>query len=333
MLDQLAIRKIERQQNLPRLLLHPDITASEKHRHDVRVLLTVDVGQESLFAGEQLSAPNAQHGDAGVVAIARVTDDVTVSALDFQDDRRLFHRLQMVQHVAELSGSLEVELFRCQVHSLPHSAHDFVGSAGKEQHYFVDHRAVVMLRLGENAGRLTAFDVVIEARSLGHLCRHVVVAASHGEDLLHHIERAPHRADIGVGTEITGPIVFQPPRHENPRKRLLNRDLDVGIRLVIAQRDVEAGLVLLYEIRFENERVGLGGNDDRLEVADQSDQVPGLYALELVVGEVAAHPRAQALRFSYVKGRTVPALPQINAGSIGKVWQFCGDSIGHGQHV
>ena len=117
------------------------------------------------------------------------------------------------------------------------------------------------------------------------------------------------------------------------RKRLLYRDLDVGVRLVIAQGDVEARPVFLDQVRFENERVRLAGHDDGVEVGNEADEVPSLYALELIIGEVAAHPRAQALCLANVEGTPVPSLPEINTRPFWKMGQLCGDSVRNGDHV
>ena len=124
---------------------------------------------------------------------------------------------------------------------------------------------VLGLRLREDARRLAPPDVVVEAGPVGHLLRHVVVARPDGEEPLHHVERAPHGADVGVRPEVARAVVLQPARHPDARKRLLHRDLDVRIRLVVAQRDVEARLVLLDQVGLEDERMRLARHDDRVE--------------------------------------------------------------------
>ena len=134
-----------------------------------------------------------------------------------------------MQHVAQFRGSFKVELLRRQLHSFPDSTHNFVRSSRKEKNDLVYHRAIVLLRLGQDARRLATLDVVIEAGTLWHLRRHVVIAATHREDLFHHVQCASHRSHIGVWPEIAGAVVFQTSCHEHAWKRLLHRDLDVGI--------------------------------------------------------------------------------------------------------
>ena len=48
----------------------------------------------------------AEH--ARIVTVARIPDDVTVSAFHLEHHRRLFHALEMLERVAQSRGALEV---------------------------------------------------------------------------------------------------------------------------------------------------------------------------------------------------------------------------------
>src|SRR5206468_4253962 len=100
--------------------------------------------------------------------------------------------------------------------------------------------------------RLAPTNVIVETRTLGHVLRHVVVARADGEYPLDDVERASHRADIGVWSEVPATVVDQPSRDVYARERLVDGDLDVRVRLVIAQRDVETWPVFLDEIGLEH---------------------------------------------------------------------------------
>src|SRR4051812_38751461 len=58
--DQLSIRKVERQEQLSRALLHSDIATREKDRQDVGILLLGKILEESLIARQQLPAPDPE---------------------------------------------------------------------------------------------------------------------------------------------------------------------------------------------------------------------------------------------------------------------------------
>src|SRR6185312_7407914 len=106
-----------------------------------------------------------------------------------------------------LGGALEVERLRRELHPLTHAARDLLRVALEEDEHLVDHRAILALRLRENARRLASLDEVVEARPLRHLLRHVEVARADREDALHHIERSAHRADVGVRSEVAAAVV------------------------------------------------------------------------------------------------------------------------------
>jgi hypothetical protein len=257
----------------------------------------ITIGGSSVFSGqhlsclrlEKLSGANSKKRNACIVTIARVTDHVAIASLHFEDNRWLLHSLDVLKRITQLGGPLEVERFRREIHSLPYSFHHFLRLSVEEEKNLLDHRPIVLLALRENAGGLAALDEVVEARTLGHLARHVVIARAHREDPLHNIQRAPHRADVGIRPEIPRAVVLKLAGHVDARERLLNSDLYVRIRLVIAKSDVEARPVFLDEIRFEDQGVRLRRDDDRFEVPYLIDEVACLRAFVMVLREIAAH--------------------------------------------
>jgi len=225
---------------------------------------------------------------------------------------------------------------------------DHVAGAPLEKpHHFVDHGAVVPGRLIPHAGRLAPLDEVIETGSLRGLARQRVVARAYREDTLHHIERAAHRAYIRIRAEIPCAVLLQSPRDDDTGKRFLHRHLDVGIRFVITQRDVESRTVLLDERRFENERMRLAGNHDRVEVLHLAQQASRLRAGIVVLRPVASHARAEALRLAHVQHPAIGILPEVHPRGLRQVWQSSCDRqrhaprecrarplvVGHGQIV
>ena len=69
----------------------------------------------------------------------------------------------------------------------------------------------------------------------------------------------------------------------DPREVLVERDRDVRVGLVVAQADVEARLVLLDEVLLGEQRLGLGVDDERLDVVDHRHEIaprPGGSRLE-----------------------------------------------------
>jgi len=192
----------------------------------------------------------------------------------------------------------------------------------EKQDHVVDHGSVFGLTLSENARRLASLDEIVETGTFRHFPWHVVVARANGEDSLDDVERFPHCADVGVRPEIPGSVVLKLARDIHARKRLANRDLDVRIRLVITQSDVESRAIFLDQVRFENQRMSFRRDNDRLEVGDLVDEVPRLRARVVILRVIATHTRPEPLCLADVKNLSVGAFPEVNPWPIGKMRQF-----------
>src|SRR5690625_5593772 len=83
--------------------------------------------------------------------------------------------------------------------------------------------------------------MVIETRPLGPLSREIVSTIPDGVEPLDQGQGLTHRADIGIGSKVTSPIILQVPCHEDPGEWLLYGNLDIGIPLVIPMLDIEPG--------------------------------------------------------------------------------------------
>ena len=77
-----------------------------------------------------------------------------------------------------------------------------------------------------------------------------------------------------IRTEIRRPVLAQPTRHINPRI-FLARQLDVGIRFVVAKQNVVARLPLLDQVVLERQRFLLVIDLDKVDVARLVDQRAG----------------------------------------------------------
>ena len=103
-----------------------------------------------------------------------------------------------------------------------------------------------------------------------------------------------------------------------------------GIRLVVAQQDVEARLVLLDEVVFERQRLFFVVDQDVVDVARFGDQGAGLDVGQLVLGKVAADAVAQALRLAHVDHAAAGVFVQVHAGRKGKLRYFFSEFHGGG---
>jgi hypothetical protein len=138
------------------------------------------------------------------------------------------------------------------------------------------------------------------------------LAAAQLEDLAEQVERAADALGAAVRAEVGAVATVALAREVHAREVLIQADRDVGVRLVVAQPDVEARLVLLDERLLGEQRLGLGGDHERLDVVDLVGQrgrpVQGR------VAEVARDALLERLRLADVDDPAAAVTEQVNAG-------------------
>ena len=102
------------------------------------------------------------------------------------------------------------------------------------------------------------------------------------------------------------------------RITLADGQLDVGIRLVVAQKDVVARLLLLDQVVLERQRFLLVVHDDVVEVNRLAQQRSGLGVSSRAFQKIRTHARAQAVGLAHVDDLPVGVLVEIHAG---RGWQ------------
>ena len=93
---------------------------------------------------------------------------------------------------------------------------------------------------------------------------------------MNQIDQPVRQAGREVRPEIERSVFAQPPRGEHPRIALADGQLDVGIRFVIAQKNVVARLLLLDQVVLKRQRFFLVVDDDVVEIDGLAQQRAGL---------------------------------------------------------
>ena len=148
------------------------------------------------------------------------------------------------------------------------------GSGREEVDDRVDVLAVLLLRDVADAGRPAALDEVVEARAAGRAARLGAVAGAVLEDLAEQVERLAHALGVRERAEVGAAAAVLLAREVDPREVLVQRDRDVGVRLVVAQPDVEARPVLADEVLLGEQRLGLGLGDDEVDPRRSASSMP-----------------------------------------------------------
>jgi hypothetical protein len=126
-------------------------------------------------------------------------------------------------------------------------------------------------------------DVVLKAR-LGVEARQVHLARRHLEMTMDEVHEPVRQVRRKVRAEVRRAILPEPAGDVHARVFLIGQ-LDIGIRLVVAEQDVETRLVLLDQVVFERQRFFLVIDQDVVDVARLRDQSARLDVRQLVLGE------------------------------------------------
>ena len=204
-----------------------------------------------------------------------IAEDVGVIALGGGDALALLQLLDGRNQVA-IAGCALI-LFGCGslLHALVQRAAQVCGTALQEQLH-VANRFLISVGRGQilHARTQAALDVVLQAGARMK-AREIDLARGNQKITVNQIDDAVGQIGREVGTVVDAAVFAQAAGDVNPRPALAERELHVGVSLVVAQQDVEARLALLDEIVFERERLFVVGDDDVVDVGGFAHQGAG----------------------------------------------------------
>ena len=283
-------------------------------------LLLLDLHPEAqVEALDDGAAAHAEEIAERVRPVEHQREDVQVAVAGRHDDGLgvvLPERLHAF--LAQLRG-LEVQAVGGLRHGRLVAADDLVHAALQQVHDLVDPAVVLLLRHLAHAAAAATADMVVEARA--------VFAAQDGVGI--DFEAAGAQRVVGgeqlqqasgvehgaVWPEVAGAVLLHTPGQEHARKRFRG-DADPGVGLAVLQEDVVAGLVLLDEVVFQQQGVGLGLHDGVLHVRYPADQQARFHAEPGGVHEILVYPLVEVLRLAYVNYSPFVIVVAIDAGTV-----------------
>ena len=117
-----------------------------------------------------------------------------------------------------------------------------------------------------------------------------------------------------VGAVVGGAVFAQAAGDEDLGEAIGERELDVGVGLVVAEQDVEARLALLDEVVFKRQRFVLVGDEDVVEVDGLAHERAGFGVGLRGLEQVGADARAQVLGLADVDDLALGVLVEVDAG-------------------
>ena len=135
------------------------------------------------------------------------------------------------------------------------------------------------------------------------------------------MEGRPHRVQGGagllphpIGPEVPRPVVGHPADDGEFRIRL-PAEADEGIPLVVLEKDVVPGHVLLDERVLQHQRLELAAHDDGVEVVHQPHHGVRLDVVAPARLKILAHPVFQLFGLAHVDDLAVLPVHQVDPGS------------------
>ena len=117
-----------------------------------------------------------------------------------------------------------------------------------------------------------------------------------------------------IGTVIGAAVFAQAAGDEDLRIAVAERELHVGVGLVVAQQDVEARLALLDEVVFEGERFVFVVDEDVVEVDGLAHERAGFGVGLGGFEKIRADARAKVFRLADVDDFAVGVFVEVDAG-------------------
>ncbi len=165
-------------------------------------------------------------------------------------------------------------LAACGLAHLPFElAADRLVVAGEKLDHVVDDLPVVLFRDVAHARREATLDVEVEARDTAAPPGLWPFARPVAEDPVQHVQGLAHLLRVRVRPEVDDAAAVALAREHHTRVLVLDRDCDVGERLVVAEPHVERRAVALDEVLLEVQRLDLRSGDDRLDVGRPVDEL------------------------------------------------------------
>ena len=190
-----------------------------------------------------------------------------------------------------------------------------VGGPSLQKQLHVAHRLLVELRRGQilHTRSQAALNVVLQARPRMKTGQ-VDLARRNQKIAVDQIDDPVCQVGREIRTVVRAPVLAQSPGHVDPRPALAQRQLHVGVSLVIPQQDVEARLALLDQIVFQRQRLFVVRDDDVIHIDCLAHQGPRLGVLPTPFVKVAGYAAAQILRLPHVNHIALGVLVQIHSG-------------------
>ena len=147
---------------------------------------------------------------------------------------------------------------------------DFAVAASQEGEHPVYRAAVFLVGALSAAGPKAPADLIIDAGALGLFQGEDGGTGPQGEYPSHGLQHIPDRSGADVGAEIPGAVLFKTAAHFRFGVGVPEVHPDIGIVLVVLEKDVVIGPVQLDQVAFQDQRLQVGAAQEDIEIVDMA---------------------------------------------------------------
>ena len=234
----------------------------------------------------------------------------------------LLHPPQVGDAVPVARGALELQGRAGGLHLHLEFVEHRGAFAFQEHHRQTHVVGVAVLVYEAHAGRAAPLDLVLQAGPRTVL-EEAVRARAHAKELLQNVQAVAHRGGAGKRPEKTSAPLGAPMEGEAWVRML--RKLDVGIRLVVPQQDVEARTFGFDEALLKQQRLGLAAGDGDLDVPRFAGEGEGLGG-KTGGAKIGRHPRLEIARLAHVQRFAAVADHAVDARPLGQGGEKVGEA-------
>ena len=266
---------------------------------------------------EQIAVYIVQHREAALCLALIVADHVGACHGACRNELTLTERFDREQAVAQRGGAFKIERFGGRLHLGAQFLRRFLVFSLEHLHSLPDACAVFLRAARELAPCVAVIHVVIEAGPiLPEVARKLLSAARE-------LERQPERVDhmlrnkaSAVWAEILRAVVLHARGQLDHRVFLMQIDAQIGIALVVLQKDIIFRHVPLDKRAFQHKRLKLRPRNDHVEVIDLRDHPPGFRRMGGGILKILAHAVFELFCLADINDRVGLVLHDVDAGLI-----------------
>ena len=229
--------------------------------------------REERRAAQAASAAH-EHQRHAILAVARRhRDHIGVVIGAGCDDLLRLNGLEVRQLVPQPRRILELQPLGCGFHAPTQFLLHLVVAAFQDLDRGAGIARIVLRRYQPNARRRAALDLVLQAGARA-VRKIAVLAIAQAKQFLQLLQRFAHRTGGRIRAEVAAGLLARAAVEAQTRKFMLRLQMHEREALVVAQHDIEARPMLLDEIEFEQQRLGVRIRDGDFHRAPSSPPAP-----------------------------------------------------------